>query len=95
MGEESWERNHGGGIMGGNREASGRHLGGIWEASGRHLEPRGPMRVKCTKSIVFYSAFGRDRAFRRRVAKVTLTIICILHAFSEGARPGITPHRLH
>ena len=48
MEEESWGRNHGGGIW----EASGRHLGGIWrqlggiweesemhlEASGRHLK---------------------------------------------------------
>ena len=37
--EESWRRNHGGGIYasGNIREAIGRHLGSIWEASGRHM----------------------------------------------------------
>ena len=54
MEEESWRRNHGGGIMeeessrrhpgghlGGIWGASGRHLGGIWEGSGRLGVPRG------------------------------------------------------
>ena len=97
-----WERNHGGGIMGGIWEASGRHLGGIfeasgsiWEASGRHLGPRGSMRGKCAKSIVFYSVFGRDRPFRARVAKVTLTIRCILHAFSAHAPQPAPPQTSH
>jgi hypothetical protein len=35
MEEESWRRNHGGGVAEG--ESLRRHLGGIWEASGRHL----------------------------------------------------------
>ncbi len=47
MGEKSWRRNHGRGILekescrsnheGVIWEASERHLGGIWESSGRHL----------------------------------------------------------
>ena len=44
MVEESWRRNHGGGIMASVRHLGDtwggirRHLGGIWEESGRHLE---------------------------------------------------------
>ena len=108
MGEESWKRNHGRGNNGrgimeeATWEASGRHLGGIfeasgsiWEASGRHLGPRGSLRGKCAKSIVFYSVVGRDRPFRARVAKVTLTIRCILHAFSAHAPQPAPPQTSH
>ena len=63
MEEESWRRNHGGGIMeeessrrhpgghlGGIWGASGRHLGDIWGASGRLKDPRRLQEVLNTKS---------------------------------------------
>ena len=55
MDEESWRRNHGGGIkeeesrkrnpgleaLERHLEVSGKSLGGLWERSGRHLEASG------------------------------------------------------
>ena len=87
--------------LGGIWEASGRPLGSLWEASagvreasGRLWGLRGILEQKVFKTIVFYSVRGRDRPFRRRVAKVGVTKYRILHGFSardQGATAASDP----
>ncbi len=91
MEEASWSWHH--------LEASGRHLGSIWEASGGIWGSLGDAREsgapshlggKSNNKLNIFQHLRRDPPFRVRMAHLTITIVCILQHFGEGARPAPT-----
>ena len=72
-----------------------RHPGGTQEAPRGTQEPRGVLEGNSTKTYVFFCRKLRDRVFRCRVARVTLTKYRTCAQKLEGIHLGFTRETIH